>query len=113
MLKSGNSNPSVCVDNLLKMREMECPMDRMRGLRSDLIDTAADIEDVESDILDTIGTYEKRISVDDISADISAEGDAEIELSLSEDYSDDDEDNERREESVLDSMNEDGGDDNG
>ncbi len=110
MLKSGNSNPDVCINNLLAMREMEVPMDRMRGMRSDMIDHAVDIEDIESDMLETISVYEPRSNVDNIDVSGSYDGDIEINLEISSNYDDDDDQtNEEREQSILENGAQEGG----
>ena len=110
MLKSGNSNPDVCINNLLTMREMEVPMDRMRGMRSDMIDHAVDIEDIESDMLETISVYEPRSNVDNIEVSGGYDGDIEISLEISSNYDgDDDQTNEEREQSILENGAQEGG----
>ena len=110
MLKSGNSNPDVCINNLLAMREMEVPLDRMRGMRSDMIDHAVDIEDIESDMLETISVYEPRSNVDNIEVSGGYDGDIEINLEISSNYDDDDDQtNEEREQSILEAGAQEGG----
>lgn len=110
MLKNGNSNPDVCINNLLAMREMEVPLDRMRGMRSDMIDHAVDIEDIESDMLETISVYEPRSNVDDIDVSVGYDGDIEINLEISSNYDDeDDQTNEEREQSILENGAQEGG----
>lgn len=110
MLKSGNSNPDVCINNLLAMREMEVPLDRMRGMRSDMIDHAVDIEDIESDMLETISVYEPRSNVDNIEVSGGYDGDIEINLEISSNYDDeDDQTNEEREQSILENGAQEGG----
>ena len=110
MLKNGNSNPDVCINNLLAMREMEVPMDRMRGMRSDMIDHAVDIEDIESDMLETISVYEPRSNVDDIDVSVGYDGDIEINMEISSNYDgDDDQTNEEREQSILENGAQEGG----
>lgn len=110
MLKSGNSNPDVCINNLLAMREMEVPLDRMRGMRSDMIDHAVDIEDIESDMLETISVYEPRSNVDDIDVSVGYDGDIEINMEISSNYDgDEDQTNEEREQSILETGAQEGG----
>ena len=110
MLKNGNSNPDVCINNLLAMREMEVPLDRMRGMRSDMIDHAVDIEDIEADMLETISVYEPRSNVDNIEVSGGYDGDIEISLEISSNYDDeDDQTNEEREESILEAGAQEGG----
>ena len=110
MLKNGNSNPDVCINNLLAMREMEVPLDRMRGMRSDMIDHAVDIEDIESDMLETISVYEPRSNVDNIEVSGGYDGDIEISLEISSNYDgDDDQTNEEREQSILENGAQEGG----
>jgi hypothetical protein len=110
MLKSGNSNPDVCINNLLAMREMEVPLDRMRGMRSDMIDHAVDIEDIESDMLETISVYEPRSNVDDIDVSVGYDGDIEINMEISSNYDgDEDQTNEEREQSILENGAQEGG----
>ncbi len=110
MLKNGNSNPDVCINNLLAMREMEVPLDRMRGMRSDMIDHAVDIEDIESDMLETISVYEPRSNVDNIDVSGGYDGDIEINLEISSNYDDDDDQtNEEREQSILENGAQEGG----
>ena len=110
MLKSGNSNPDVCINNLLAMREMEVPLDRMRGMRSDMIDHAVDIEDIESDMLETISVHEPRSNVDDIDVSVGYDGDIEINMEISSNYDgDEDQTNEEREQSILETGAQEGG----
>lgn len=110
MLKNGNSNPDVCINNLLAMREMEVPLDRMRGMRSDMIDHAVDIEDIESDMLETISIYEPRSNVDDIDVSVGYDGDIEINMEISSNYDgDEDQTNEEREQSILENGAQEGG----
>jgi hypothetical protein len=108
MLKNGNSNPDVCINNLLAMREMEVPLDRMRGMRSDMIDHAVEIEDIESDMLETISVYEPRSNVDNIDVSGGYDGDIEINLEISSNY-EDDQTNEEREQSILENGTQEGG----
>jgi phage baseplate assembly protein W len=92
------------------MREMEVPLDRMRGMRSDMIDHAVDIEDIESDMLETISVYEPRSNVDDIDVSVGYDGDIEINLEISSNYDDeDDQTNEEREQSILENGAQEGG----
>lgn len=103
MLKKGNADTNVTVNNLLAMKESECILDRMRGMRTDMLDHAADIEDIESDILDTIEAYEPRAKVISIGAEIGTDGDMEISLEIENNYDDEDEStNDEIEEEALD-----------
>lgn len=111
MLKKGNGDPDVCVDNLLAMREGECPLDRMRGLRTDMIDRAVDIEDIESDILDTLEAYEPRAEIGNVEASIGASGDLEIEIAVTPKYENEDDmtDEEKEEEALEGAVSDDEG----
>ena len=68
MLSKNNSNPAVCVNNLIKIARGEVPYDRVKGISFAQLDTpiaqAADeiIEDAEW----MLDTYEPRAEIDSI-----------------------------------------------
>jgi phage baseplate assembly protein W len=78
MLSKGNSNPAVCVNNLIQITRGENPYDRVKGVSFSKIDgpatTAADslAEDAEW----MIETYEPRAEVEsiDVTADDARNG---------------------------------------
>lgn len=75
MNKTGNGDPQVCVANLMKLRRYEVPMDRIRGLDTELYDKPGGEEDIVEDAKFTIDTYEPRVDIE--SVEISTEsGDA-------------------------------------
>jgi hypothetical protein len=91
MKKTGNSDPETCFNNLLSMTESECPLDRMRGMSTGLVDAPVDIETIEDDIAETIGTYEQRIKINNIDFEMDDEGNAEFSIDIEEsDYVEDD-----------------------
>lgn len=64
MLKTGNSNVNVCVNNLLAMQRGEVHVDQMRGIRAAVTDmpqsTAAAY--LQADVYAVIEGYEPRTS---------------------------------------------------
>ena len=68
MLSKNNSNPAVCVNNLLQIARGEVPYDRVKGISSAKIDgpisQATDelVEDAEW----MLETYEPRVQVEEI-----------------------------------------------
>lgn len=75
MLKaSGNADPAVCVENLIKTVRGEVPYERVKGISRELIDAPSGTAENEmlSDIQWNIETYEPRVDVDDIDIDALA-----------------------------------------
>lgn len=72
MRASGNSDPSVCVQNLLKTVRGEVPYERIKGLDPTLIDQpgALAAEKLTADVEFVLETYEPRIRL--TSAELSA-----------------------------------------
>ena len=103
MKKTGNSDPETCFNNLLSMTESECPLDRMRGMAADHIDASVDIETIEDDIAETIGTYEPRIKINNIEFEMDEEGNAELSIDIEKSnyVEDDDVDTEEAQEMDL------------
>ena len=65
MLASGNSNPLVCVANLLRTVRGEVPYDRLLGVDPDYIDQASSlaVPEMMIDMEWLIETYEPRVDV--------------------------------------------------
>ena len=75
MLKaSGNSDPALCVEILIKTVRGEVPYERIKGISRELIDAPSGTAESEmlSDIQWNIETYEPRVDVDDIDIDALA-----------------------------------------
>lgn len=78
MLSNNNSNPAVCINNLLQISRGEVPYDRVKGVQSSWIDAPAEqardgmVEDAEW----MLETYEPRAEVKsvEITADDPAVG---------------------------------------
>lgn len=64
MRSSGNGNPAVCAENLLKLSRGEVPYERVKGLDPRLIDSPASsaVEDLEQDAEWLLETYEPRVT---------------------------------------------------
>lgn len=73
MLKSRNSDPRLCAENLLRIVRGEVAYDRVRGIDGRIIDQPDEEArfQLEQDALWNIENYEPRIKVDEIN--ISAE----------------------------------------
>ena len=91
MKKLGNAEPQTCVDNLIKLKEGECPMNRAMGLDGTLIDSPADPSEIEEDIMTTIDTYDERVSVNAVDFDIDSDGDSTVEIDMDISYSEESE----------------------
>ena len=78
MLSNNNSNPAVCINNLLQIARGEVPYDRVKGVRFSQIDAPAEqaFDDVVEDAEWMLGTYEPRAEVEsvEITADDVAVG---------------------------------------
>lgn len=68
MKKSGNSEPSLCLKNLLSLEEGEVPLDRLRGLPAGLIDqpTGRAVPKLREAVRQVATTYEPRLSPGEI-----------------------------------------------
>ena len=68
MRSSGNGNPAVCADNLTKISRGEIQYDRIRGVKfAELIgDGLMKSSDLAEDISWMVGTYEPRVTVEDV-----------------------------------------------
>ena len=68
MLSKNNSNPAVCVNNLIQIARGEVPYDRVKGISFTQLDmpivraTDEIVEDAER----ILGTYEPRAKIDSI-----------------------------------------------
>lgn len=74
-MASGNGKPEICADNLLKTVRGEVPMDRIRGVDSELTDRplSAVAEEMTADAEWVIETWEPRVEVNDVTAIQDAE----------------------------------------
>ena len=68
MLAKGNSNPEICVQNLLKTVRGEVPYERIKGIDRTIFDASSKdaANDLTADAEFVIKTYEPRVNVDDI-----------------------------------------------
>lgn len=87
MLSRGNSNPMVCVANLLRLTRGEVPYERLKGIDASIIDKPADLVKplLNADAVWNIKTYEPRVSVDslDLDALIAVDGSFQLAAVLS------------------------------
>lgn len=76
MLATGNGDPRVCVDNLLKTARYDVPYERIKGINTDYIDSpvAAESGDLVADAEWLIETYEPRVSVNKIDLEPDGSG---------------------------------------
>ena len=68
MLSKNNSNPAVCINNLLQIARGEVPYDRIKGISFAQIDgpAAQATEGIEEDAEWMLETYEPRVQVEEI-----------------------------------------------
>lgn len=68
MKSSGNGNPAVCANNLVRISRGEIPFDRIKGVRLSELTGASlsEWEDLEEDIKWMVKTYEPRVDVDSV-----------------------------------------------
>lgn len=68
MLKKNNSNPAVCVNNLIKIARGEVPYDRVKGVSFAQIDTpiSQSTDEIAEDAEWMLGTYEPRAEIENI-----------------------------------------------
>ena len=85
MLKHGNSNPGVCVINLLRTWRGEVPYERLKGVDPTPYDRPQGIARpaLEADALWVISTYEPRVNARDaVTTALSSEGDYDMLIDL-------------------------------
>lgn len=68
MLSNGNSNPEICLANLLKIARSEIPFERLKGIDVKNFDNPSSTvsSKVIQDIIWVAQTYEPRIYVDEV-----------------------------------------------
>lgn len=68
MLSKNNSNPEICVNNLIKISRGEVPYDRVKGISTALLDVPVTqaIDEIVEDAEWLIDTYEPRAELDRI-----------------------------------------------
>lgn len=68
MLSKNNSNPAVCVNNLLQIARGEVPYDRVKGIGIAQLDApvALSADDIVEDAEWMLATYEPRAEVDEV-----------------------------------------------
>ena len=68
MLSKNNSNPAVCVNNLIQIARGEVPYDRVKGVSSARLDVPITqaVDDIVEDAEWMLDTYEPRADVDGI-----------------------------------------------
>ena len=68
MLSKNNSNPAVCVNNLLQIARGEVPYERIKGVSFEQIDAPAShaVDDIVEDAEWMLGTYEPRAEIESI-----------------------------------------------
>ena len=69
MRASGNGNPVVCAENLLKVFRGEVPYERIKGIDPRVIDrpAGAAVDDLAQDAEWVLETYEPRVTADGFS----------------------------------------------
>lgn len=80
MLAKGNSNPEICVQNLLKTVRGEVPYERIKGIDRTIFDTPSEYgkDDLTADAEYVIKTYEPRVKVEKIEISGGENGDFEL-----------------------------------
>lgn len=68
MRRKNNSNPAVCVNNLIQIARGEVPYDRVKGISMTQLDTpiAQAIDEIVEDAEWMLETYEPRAEIDSI-----------------------------------------------
>ena len=68
MLRKNNSNPAVCINNLLQIARGEVPYDRIKGVSFAQIDgpIAQATDEISEDAEWMLETYEPRVQVEEI-----------------------------------------------
>ena len=68
MLRKSNSNPAVCVNNLIQIARGEVPYDRVKGIGFAQLDVpiAQAADEIVEDAEWMLGTYEPRVEIDSI-----------------------------------------------
>lgn len=97
MLSSGNGEPQVCADNLLKTPRFSVPYERIKGIDGDLVDSVAATagEDIAADAEWLLETYEPRVQVNGIEVDPNdGAGDFGIVADISINQTDEEDDDE-------------------
>ena len=71
MQRKNNSDPAVCVSNLLRISRGEVPYERIKGISSAYIGTPAAhaVDEVVEDAGWMLGIYEPRAEIESIEAD--------------------------------------------
>lgn len=74
MRAHNNSNPAICVNNLMQIARGEVPYDRIKGLAAAKIDGPAvqSCDDIVEDATQMIETYEPRVEVKGVDVDGSS-----------------------------------------
>ena len=68
MLNKNNSNPAVCINNLLQIARGEVPYDRIKGISFAKLDgpAAHAADEIDEDAEWMLETYEPRVQVEEI-----------------------------------------------
>ena len=68
MLRKNNSDPAVCVNNLMQIARGEVPYERVKGISTDAIDTPIShaTDEITEDAEWMLGTYEPRAEIESI-----------------------------------------------
>lgn len=80
MRKQGNGDVFVCVNNLLATTRYEVPFERLKGRDGKLIDSPAQaaVDEMEADAEWLLETYEPRVTVNEVTAEIDDNGDVTL-----------------------------------
>ena len=85
MKSTGNGEAITCLQNLLSMVEMECPLARDKGIDARLIDRPAEnMEDIDENITDLVAEYEPRLNTENIDIVMNEDGDFSVKVQISE-----------------------------
>lgn len=68
MLSKNNSNPAVCVNNLIQIARGEVPYDRVKGISSEHLGAPSSqaVDDIVEDAEWMLDTYEPRVEIQSI-----------------------------------------------
>ena len=88
MLAKGNSDPAVCVQNLLRTWRGEVPYERLKGIDTSLIDRpiSSARPAIEADAVWVVNTYEPRVTATEAVTSVldGMQGDVDMTLSIYE-----------------------------
>ena len=84
MKGSGNGNPAICANNLVRISRGEIPFDRIKGVRLAEL-TGSSLSEREDLIEDTkwrVETYEPRVSVESVKLETTDAANGQVALTV-------------------------------